>query len=247
MSLEKSRKDSNKIIEGIDKTGDKVKRSSKKLYNKAIDKVIDQNIKNPPFTANSLVAKSIDNDLRKILDSTEESYDKFIKAQQRYLSSNYSIDLSKTDLNILVSKKSDLIDELVTNTTILKEDIKAILFANLGRGVPQARLARLLKDLYPAYARNANTIVNTGIGKTYIDTNVAKFQQSNLKWYLYAGPDDKVTRDIPCKHWVNRAFPASQLNIVSSTRLSLFNCRHNIIAITEDEAKDLPKLDTSFA
>lgn len=247
MTLEKTRKDSNKIIKGIDKTGDKVTRQSKRLYNKAIDDVIAKNATKKAFTANALVAKQIDNNLSKILNDTSKSYDQFIKAQQRFLASNYSVDLTKAELNILVGKKSDLLTELITNTTILKEDVKAILFANLGKGVPQRELVRLLKDLYPAYARNAGTIINTGISITYIDTNVSKFRELDFKWYLYAGPDDSITRDIPCKHWVDHKFPASQLDIVSGTRISLFNCRHNIIAITEEEAESFPLLDISFA
>jgi len=155
--------------------------------------------------------------------------------------------LTKAELNILVGKKSDLLDELITNTTILKEDVKAILFANLGKGVSQRELVTLLKELYPAYARNAGTIINTGISKIYIDTNVSKFRQLDFKWYLYAGPEDSITRDVPCRQWVNRKFPASQLDIVSGTRISLFNCRHNIIAITPEEAENFPLLDISFA
>lgn len=247
MTLEKTRKDSNKIIKGIDKTGDKVTKQSKRLYNKAIDDVIAKTATKKPFTANSLVAKSIDNDLQKILNSTNTSYDQFIKAQEAFLSKNYLIDLTKAELNTLVGKKSDLLDELVTNTTILKEDVKAIIFANLGKGVPKRELVKLLKDLYPAYARNAGTIINTGIGKTYIDTNVAKFKQLDFNWYLYAGPDDSITRDIPCKHWVNHKFPASQLDIVAATRIALWNCRHNIIAMTDEDAENFPLLDISFA
>ena len=247
MSLEKSRKDSNKIIKGIDKVGDKVKSQSTRLYNKAIDEVIKQNNKKPPFTANSIVARRIDNDLKKILNSTGKSYDDFIKAQEKFLSQNFSIDLTKKELETLVKKKSDLLDELVTNTGILKEDVKAIIFANLGKGVPQAELTRLLRELYPAYARNAGTIINTGLGRTYIDTNIAKFRETDFKWYFWAGPDDSVTREIPCRHWVNHKFPASQLNILSSTRLSLWNCRHSIIPLTNEEAENIPTGDISFA
>jgi hypothetical protein len=247
MTLKKTTKDSNKIIKGIDKTAATVSKQSKRLYNKAIDDVIKKTATKKPFTANSLVAKDIDNNLQKILNSTDKSYDQFIKAQESFLASNYSVDLTKAELNILVGKKSDLLDELVTNTTILKEDVKAIIFANLGKGVPKSELVSLLKDLYPAYARNAGTIINTGISKTYIDTNVAKFKQLDFNWYLYAGPDDAITRDIPCKHWVWHKFPASQLDTVAATRLSLWNCRHNIIAITDEEAKNYPLLDLSFA
>lgn len=247
MTLEKTRKDSNKIIKGIDNTAAKTAKQSKRLYNKAIDDIIAKNATKKAFTANALVAKQIDNNLSKILNDTSKSYDQFIKAQQRFLADNYSVDLTKAELNILVGKKSDLIDGLLNNTDILKTDVKAILFANLGKGVPQRELVRLLKDLYPAYSRNAGTIVNTGISQTYIDTNVSKFRQLDFKWYLYAGPDDSITRDIPCKHWVNHKFPASQLDIVSGTRMSLFNCRHNIIAITAEEAENFPALDISFA
>lgn len=247
MTLEKSRKDSNKIIKGIDKTGDKVTRQSKRLYNKAIDDVISQNAAKKAFSANALVAKKIDNNLKKILNDTSKSYDQFIRAQQRFLADNFSVDLTQAELKILVGKKSDLLDELITNTTILQEDIRAIMFANLAKGVPERELVRLLKDLYPAYSRNAGTIINTGLGRTYIDTNIAKFRQLDFNWYFWAGPNDSITREVPCQQWVNHKFPASQLDILSATRLSLWNCRHSIIPIDDEEAENIPTGDISFA
>jgi hypothetical protein len=247
MSLKKAKKDNSKIIKGIDKTSDNIQKKSKTLYNKAIDEVIRQNNKNKPFTANSLVSKKIDNDLRNILNNVDSSYDDFINASKKYLANNFEIDLTKAELNTLIKKKSDLIDELLTNTSILKEDIKAILFANLGKGVSQNELTRLLKNLYPAYARNAGTIINTGLGRVYIDANVSKFKQLDFNWFLYAGPDDKVTRDIPCKHWVNHKFSASQIDIVYATRLSLWNCRHSIIPLDDEEAKNYSELNISLS
>ncbi len=246
MTLEKSRKDSNKIIKGIDKIGEKTLKSSQRLYNSAIDDIIAKHNKKP-FTANALVSKNIDNDLKKILNSTEKSYGNFINATEKFLADNFSVNLTKAELNTLVQKGSDLVDELLTNTTILKEDVKAILFANLGKGVPKTELVRLLKDLYPAYARNAGTIINTGIGRTYIDTNVSKFKQLDFSWFGYFGPKDGVTRDIPCLSWVNKKFPASQLDTVSATRMSLWNCRHNILPLTPEEAENFKLLDISIA
>ena len=148
----------------------------------------------------------------------------------------------------MISKKnSDLIDSLVENTDILKQDVQNILTQNLGKGISEKRLVQELKDLYPAYARNASTIINTGLGRLYIDINVSKFEDSSFNWYIWAGPDDSITRESPCKHWVWHRFPASELSTITATRMGLWNCRHSIIPIPDDEIENYKVGDVKFA
>lgn len=240
-------KQSNRIIKGIDKVSGKMSIASKKVQAQAAKDAIKVNGEKTPFRASSLVASEIDANLRKVINNTNKDFSDFVNETQRYLADNYAIKLTKKDLEVIAKKGSTITDELIANTTILKNDIQGMLTQNLAKGVSDKQLAQELTELYPAYARNAGTILNSGLGRLFIDTNVAKFTENNLEFYLYAGPDDKVTRDRPCKHWVWKWFPKKDLDIVAATRLQLWNCRHSIIAITEEQTENYERLDTSFA
>ena len=122
-----------------------------------------------------------------------------------------------------------------------------MLTQNLAKGISTKQLTEELKELYPAYSRNASSILNTGMARLFTDINVTKFRQSDIRYFLYAGPDDAVTRERPCKHWVWHWFPQSQLDQVTAVRMTLWNCRHNIVGISEEETKSYPKLNLSFA
>lgn len=231
-------KKSNKIIKDVDKDAANIEKASEKLKNDAIEKTIEVNSEYKPYTAGSLVAKDVNNELRKIIKASKISFSDFVTATSTYLSQDYLIDLSKKDLEDISKKGSQMIDDLVSNTDILTKDIKNMLTQNLGKGISQKQLVSQLKDLYPAYARNASTILNTGMTRLFTDINVSKFEKSDFEWYIWAGPDDKVTREIPCRHWVWHRFPASQLRAITATRMRLWNCRHSIIPIPNSEIKN---------
>lgn len=237
---------SNKIIKGIDKIAEKAKKLSDKIKNNAIDKTIDLNGTKTPFRASSLVAKSVDEDLRKVINDVNADFKDFVAETQKYLLNNFSIKLTKRDLNAIAKKNSSIIDVLVANTDVLKSDIQNILTQNLAKGVPEKQLVQELKELYPAYARNASTLVNTGIGRLFIDINVSKFRDADFKWFIWAGPKDSITREKPCIHWVWKRFPKSQLNIITATRMQLWNCRHSIIPIPDEEIGDYEIGDISY-
>ena len=231
---------SNKIVKGIDKISKEIEKLSKKLKNKSINKTISLNNTKTPFKATSLVESSIDSDLQKIINDTESDFNDFLEETERYLSNNFAIKLSQKDLRSIASKESIIIDSLIDNTEILKRDIKSLLTQNLSKGVPEKQLVTELKELYPAYERNASTLINTGLARTFVDINVTKFRQSRFNWYIWAGPNDSITRETPCKHWVWHRFPASQLNFITGIRLQLWNCRHNIIPIPDEEIGEYP-------
>ena len=241
-SIEKRRKASNKIIDDIRKIGDSVEKQSTKLQNKAIDTIVDKNDSLTPFVLNSLVAQQINNSVRRIVVNVEDSFEDIIKKTQKYLAQGYKIELSTANLKAISQAKSTLIDKLINNTNILKSDIKAILYSNLGKGLSQRQLVRELKELYPTYSRNAYTIVNTGTSRIYQDINASKFKQSGLKFFAYIGPKDSVTRHKPCLAWVGKAFTEKELDTVFGVRQTLFNCRHSIVGITEEDYDSMEKL-----
>lgn len=246
-SLEKRRKATNKIIDDIEKVGERVKKQSGKVQDQAVDKIIEKNPSATPFVTNSVVSQQINNSVRRIIVYTEDSFEDIIKKTQQYLAEGYDINLSTANLKAISQAESTIIDKLINNTDILKTDIKRILYSNLGKGLSQRQLVRELKELYPAYKSNAGTIINTGAGRLFQDINTTKFAESGFNWYIWAGPLDKITREQPCQHWTNHKFPASQLDVLRSTRQSLWNCRHSILPITDEEAKDYPLGNISFA
>ncbi len=170
-------RESNKIIKDIDALAEKNKKNAKKLKDKAIDFAIDFNEERTPFLASSLVATRVNKQLQKIINNDKKSFNDFVLAAGRYLEKNFAIALTKKDLEVIAKKQSAIIDELTANTTILSQDIKGLLTQNLATGIPKKTLILGLKDLYPAYERNASTIINTGLGRLFNDINVAKFQQ----------------------------------------------------------------------
>lgn len=246
-TLKRRRALNKKLIDFINDFGDSMSSASDKLKEKAIKKTISVNKSKKPLTASSLVRTSINKDLQKIINDTNATYEDFIKGLERYFVEGYELKLTKKDIESISTKLSTSIDSLTDNTAILSRDIKAILTQNLGNGIDQERLVLELQDLYPAYSRNASTIINTGLSRIYVDANIAKLSKLGFDWYLYAGPDDSITREKPCKHWVNHRFTASELDTVTATRLQLWNCRHNIIPLSESEIDQYPILDTSFA
>lgn len=247
MSTKKAVKQGNLIIDGVIVISQKIDKKSVKLKDNAVENTITINETKKPYTTSSLVSKKVDADLKKIIKDTNKDFNDFVDAMSRYLVNNFTINLSKLDLEAIALKGSAIIDDLVANTEILKKDIQNILTQNLAKGVPQKQLILQLKELYPAYQKNASTIINTGLSRTFIDTNVAKFKESGFNWYIYAGPDDKITRDQPCKHWVWHRFPASQLAQVMASRMRLWNCRHSIIPISDEEIGEYPLLDLKWA
>ena len=240
-------KQSNAIIKGIDAIAEKVVVKSGKIKQKAIDKAIKINGTKPAFSAASLVQADIDNNLRAVINDVNQDFTNFVKATSTYLANNYAIKLTAIDLDVISKKNSVIIDSLVANTEVLKSDIQGMLTQNLGAGISEKQLVQELQDLYPAYASNAGTILNTGTGRLFIDINVSKFKKQDFKWYLWAGPDDAITRARPCKHWVWHKFAAKDLATITATRMTLWNCRHSIIPIPEEEIDNYPTGDLKFA
>lgn len=235
------------IVTRIDDIADTILNLSEEAKDKTIDAATKYNEAKPPYTAAVLAAKKTDAATKKILTKVDSSFEQVIRAVQKNLANNYATNLTKAELATIAQKKSLIIDDMIANNDRLKAEIKRILISNLGKGIPASQLVKELKDFAPAYARNASTIVNTGLMREYQDINVTKFKQNNYEWYLWAGPDDKVTREKPCKHWVKHRFPASQLDQLSAVRQTLWNCRHSIIPLSQSQIENYPIGDISFA
>jgi len=242
MTVKQRIKEVNLIIKGIDDSSTAIGRASIALKEKSIDKAIAVNKIKKAYTASSLVAKDVDSNLNKIIKDSKKDFKDFLQATERYLVANYSINLTKKDIEAIAKKGSLVLSDLLANTKILKEDLQALLTQNLAKGVSEKQLVTGLKELYPAYARNASTIINTGLGRLFTDINKTKFEEAGQEFYVYAGPDDAITRDNPCKHWVWHWFPASELSQVTAIRNTLYNCRHSIIPITKEDIKDYTRL-----
>lgn len=153
----------------------------------------------------------------------------------------YEITLSKADIVNIEQKISLISKDLLGQTGILAGDVQEILLGNLGKGIPFPRLVEQLTSLYPAYARHAYTIVNTGLQRLYVDTTAEKYAQRGYEFYTWAGPDDMLTRENPCKRWVWHYFTGAELARLRSVKMRLYNCRHSIAPITAEQAKTMPR------
>lgn len=238
-SLKKKKQESNKIISNIDGVSIQLNKDTAKFKKEIIKETLKINETKKPYTTTSLVAKAVDLKMKGIIASTKTDFRDFLNNTQRYLAKNYSINLTKRDLEAIASKKDLILDDLAANTDVLSRDLKKAILGNLAKGIPTRDLALELAEIYPAFERNAETILRTGLGRTFSDINVSKFQEQDYNWYTWAGPNDSLTREIPCKHFVNKKFPASQLVELNSIRQTLYNCRHSIIPLTDQEAKNM--------
>ena len=237
MSLSDIKKQDNAILDNIRKAGIKNGKDAEKLYQATISYIIAYNLKKTPYQANSLIQKNIDNRLRRILRNNQKTFEQFVRSTQRYMARNYSIDFTEAELNNIAKQNTLLNKELSGNTTELKNSVQALLIGNLGKGIPAEQLIKQLKKLYPNYSRYARTIINTGLSRQYTDINVAKFEQTDFNWFTWGGPNDKLTRDEPCRRWVNKKFTKAELSTLRSTKMTLFNCRHNIRPLTDEQAE----------
>jgi len=238
MSLSDIKKQDNKIIDNIRQLGIKNGKDAEKLYQSTISYIIAYNLKKTPYQANSLIQRSIDNRLKRILRNNKKTFEQFIKSTQRYMARNFSIDFTEKELKNISSQTSLLNKDLLGKTDELKRSVQALLFSNLGKGnIPAEQLITQLKNLAPDYARYARTRINTGLKWQYVEINSQKFKQTDFNWYLYAGPDDSLTREEPCKRLVNKKFPKEKLQQLTNILLGNFNCRHNIRPLTDEQAE----------
>ncbi len=157
----------------------------------------------------------------------------------------HEITLSQVDYTNINQKLAVISKEILGQTAILTNDIQKILLGGLGQGVKESVLVAELTALYPAYSRHAYTIINTGLQRLYIDTTTAKYEKRNYEFYTWAGPNDMLTRDNPCKQFVWHYFYDYELPQLRSIRMRLYNCRHSISPITEEQAKTMPRGDVN--
>jgi hypothetical protein len=68
-----------------------------------------------------------------------------------------------------------------------------------------------------------------------------------FEFYIWAGPLDSITREYPCRHWVWHWFKASELTTLRAIRNSLWNCRHSIIPIDEEDKKNYKRGNIKIA
>ena len=162
MSLSDIKKQDNKIIDNIRQLGIKNVKDAEKLYQATISYIIAYNLKKTPYQANSLIQRSIDNRLKRILRNNKKTFEQFIKSTQRYMAKNFSIDFEK-ELKNISSQTSLLNKDLLGKTDELKRSVQALLFSNLGKGIPAEQLITQLKNLASDYARYAKDLLGLAI------------------------------------------------------------------------------------
>ena len=226
------------LAEELSKEFERIKQSAVKM---SIDK--NKQVLNGEAGARSsgiLIKRQVQLDIDKALAKFERSKDLIIDELENQLS-HYEIHLSVSDMANINQKISVISKELLGQTNILTSDIEDILLGSLGKGIPESILVAQLASLYPNYSRYAYTIVNTGLQKVYIDSTTAKFAERGYDFYTWAGPNDTLTRDNPCKRFVWKYFLGSELSQLRSIRMRLYNCRHSIAPITAKQAKGMQR------
>ncbi len=92
-------------------------------------------------------------------------------------------------------------------------------------------------------ARQLKTELSTTISGFYRSVTKSKAQEFNIKYFVYLGPDDGITRPF-CDAKINKIYTQEQINkwdngqgIPASIYLGGYNCRHDLVPISQERAE----------
>jgi len=98
-----------------------------------------------------------------------------------------------------------------------------------------------LKDAYgDTVARQLQTEIDTSVAAYHRLTNRLKAEKAGIDKFLYAGPDDKVTRPF-CAERVGQVFTQDEIDswdngtdLPANVYLGGWNCRHRLLAVVDE-------------
>jgi len=199
-----------------------------------IESILISNPDQPPMIKLGLANKKIGNAEKKISNQYQGDYNSVVNQLQYNLAAEYSIKLTASELTVLSQLASPALDQIKYESTMMKADVKSLLLQNLGKGLGFSDIVKGLKNLYPSYEQHIYTLANTSLLNTYKDAHFTKLYD-NFSYFKYVGPMDSVTRPYCAAH-VGKIFPVDEAKAIQAYMMTLYNCRHTLEPVTDQEA-----------
>lgn len=137
------------------------------------------------------------------------------------------------DTKVIANKAYALTDDL--SATIMRQVITG--------ETPDVN--QLIDDLGSRTVSQIKTELNTATMAFSRSVTQAKAKSLGLKYFLYIGPDDKITRPF-CKARVGKVFTLEEIekwdngtDLPAKQYLGGYNCRHDLRPVSEERAKEL--------
>ena len=175
----------------------------------------------------------LDNQSRKLRTLTERAFSTIIKQTKSNISSKYDIELTNTELKTLAENQGYVLDNITANDLKLQADLKSMLLQNIGKEITTVQVVRSLTKLYPAYASQIGTIVNTSLVRMYKDADWT-VESEIFEYFQYVGPNDGVTRPY-CKSHVGKVYTRAEAEAIQAEIQTFYNCRHKLVGITKQQ------------
>ena len=150
-----------------------------------------------------------------------------------------NVDLETTQA--LITFDTDVVANRITGYV---DDMKATVMRSVITGnVPNFN--DLHDEIGGALVNNLNTELNTSLAGFSRTVNLAKAEDLGIDLFLYAGPDDKVTRDF-CAEKVGNIYTRQEIEswdngqgLPADTYLGGYNCRHRLDPVSAELAAEL--------
>lgn len=149
------------------------------------------------------------------------------------------VDLETTQA--LITFDTDVVANRITGYV---DDVKATVMRSVITGtVPN--FGELHDELGGALVNNLNTELNTTLAGFSRTINLSKAEDLGIDLFLYAGPDDKATREF-CAERVGNVYTRQEIEswdngqgLQPDIYLGGYNCRHRLDPVSPELAKEL--------
>lgn len=171
-------------------------------------------------------------------DELRDIKDRFKKTTGKPVIYN-DIDLETTQA--LITFDTDVVTNRITGYV---DDMKATIMRSVITGnVPN--FSDLHDDIGGSLVNNLNTELNTALAGFSRTVNLAKAEDLDIDLFLFAGPDDNVTRDF-CAEKVGNIYTREEIEswdngqgLPADIYLGGYNCRHRLDPVSRELAKEL--------
>lgn len=154
------------------------------------------------------------------------------------------ITLSAADADIIETLIALDVESLQARVTSYVVDLRAQVMRGVVGGLAPD-IDGILGEALPRLERTLKTEIDTSKAMFSRAVNIKKSSDAGLNYFVYRGPDDKVTRPF-CQSRVGKVFHRRELEswdngqgIPASTSLGGYNCRHYPDWITDERARQL--------
>lgn len=184
--------------------------------------------------------------LKKELEQLTKIYSKELTLIKNQLETNLGKKVLYNNVDIKITEQlikfdTELLEGRVKSTV---DDLRSQIMRSV-LSKTDLDLNASIDDLTTSTAKEAKTVLNTALQGFNRSVNLSKAEDLGLEKFLYFGPDDDITRPF-CQERVDQIFTREEIaewdngqGLPADTYLGGYNCRHRLIAVTDELAKEL--------